>query len=332
MPDASAAVMARSPRADFLLADVGNTFAKFQLADARGRLLAPRRRILTARLSSSALIATLDRWRFRRVALCSVVPAASEILLETLAEPVALLRPGRRRRRPEQFAGVDLSRYPKRRTLGADRLANLAGALVRHGPGPMLVVSLGTAATFDALDAHGRFLGGAIAPGPDALANALHHRTALLPLLSFPVHAYGANPPRAMGLSTRAALRSAAFHGWRGMVKEMIVALCAEHPEHLGHDCPRGIKVVATGGVAPRLARDVPELKTVDPDLTMTGLLAIARAGGLSAHRRRGRRCPSTRATASVSPGLLAAAENDDLSSSAATYPDHTLPLAGLTD
>lgn len=317
-----------SPRADFLLADIGNTFAKFQLADARGRLLAPRRQVLTARLGPATLIETLGQWRYQRVALCSVVPPAAEILLETLAEPVGTLRPGQRRQ-PAQFAGVDLSLYPKRKSLGPDRLANLAGALQRHGPGPMLVVSLGTAATFDALDARGRFLGGAIAPGPDALANALHHRTALLPLLSFPVHAYGQNPPRAMGLSTPEALRSAAFHGWRGMVKEMLAALCAEHPEHLGDDCPRGIKVVATGGVAPRLARDVPELKVVDPDLLMTGLLAIARAGGLCAHRR-----PATSRPTAVFPEPFA--ENNPPPApdepAAAPFPDHTLPLAGLTD
>ena len=314
--------MLADPRADFLLADIGNTFAKFQLADARGRLLFPRRQLLTARLSPATLIATLDRWRYRRVALCSVVPPATEILLETLAEPVGLLRPGLRRR-PEQFGGVDLSPYPKRKSLGPDRLANLVGALARHGPGPMLVVSLGTAATFDALDARGRFLGGAIAPGPDALANALHHRTALLPLLSFPVHAYGQRAPRAMGLSTKGALRSAAFHGWRGMVKEMLAALCVEHPEHLGHDCPHGIKVITTGGVAPRLARDVPELKTVDPDLTMAGLLAVARAGGLCAHRR-----PSAARPATVSPEPEGTASPEER----ATFPDHTLPLAGLAD
>ena len=316
--------MPADPRADFLLADVGNTFTKLQLADARGRLLLPRRQILTARLSPAALIGTLGHWRYRRVALCSVVPPASDVFLETLAEPVGLLRPGLRRR-PEQLAGVDLGIYPKRKSLGPDRLANLAGALVRHGPGPMLVVSLGTAATFDALDARGRFLGGAIAPGPDALANALHHRTALLPLLSFPVHAYGQHPPRALGLSTEGALRAAAFHGWRGMVKEMLAALCAEHPEHLGHDCPHGLKVIATGGVAPRLARDVPELKTVDPDLTMAGLLAVARAGGLCAHRR-----PSAPRSAAVSPGQP---ENDPPPDPAASpFPDHTLPLAGLAD
>lgn len=312
-----------SPRADFLLADLGNTFSKFQLADARtGRLLGPRRHLLTAALSPATLIATLDRWRYRRVALCSVVPAASEILYETLAEPVGTLRPGLRRT-PEQLAGVDLSLYPNRKSLGPDRLANLAGAWSRHAPGPMLVVSLGTAATFDALDAGGRFLGGAIAPGPDALANAIHHRTALLPLLAFPTHAYGAHPPPALGLSTREALRSAAFHGWRGMVKEILHALCREHAGRLGPDCPGDTKIIATGGVAPRLALDVPELRTLDADLLFAGLLAIARAGGLSSRRPGGQPL-----TTREQPDVADAAD-----APSTPLPDeHTLPLAGLSD
>jgi type III pantothenate kinase len=310
-------------RADFLLVDIGNTFTKFQLASA-GRLRSARRKMLTAELTSSRMIALLDDWRYKRIALCSVVPAATEIIAETLPEPLFVLKPGSRRT-PAQFGGVDLSAYPRRSKLGADRLANLAGAVRRHGPGPLLVVSLGTAATFDVLDARARFLGGVIAPGPDALANALHHRTALLPLLAFPAHAYSSPAPPAIGRSTQDALRSAAFHGWRGMVKEIIAAICAEQSARLGFpsdgDCLDRLKVVATGGVAARLARDVPELQHVDPDLALDGLRSIAAAGGLCAVRR-------VRVSAVA---VVAETADGGATSSNAVYKDeHTLPLAGL--
>jgi type III pantothenate kinase len=317
--------MPAAARADFLLIDIGNTFTKFQLASAT-RLQGARRKLLTAELTSSRVIALLDRWSYRRVALCSVVPAASEVVAETLPEPLFTLKAGARRT-PAQLGGVDLSAYPRRAKLGPDRLANLAGALRRHGPGPLLVVSLGTAATFDVLDARGRFLGGVIAPGPDALANALHHRTALLPLLAFPAHAYSSPAPPALGLSTQDALRSAAFHGWRGMVKEIVHAICEEQSARLGFpsdgDCTARLKVVATGGVAARLAQDVPELKQIDPDLALDGLRIIAAAGGLSAVRRTR---PSVGTDEETAPGI-----SDSTPPSSAVHKDeHTLPLAGL--
>ncbi|MBV9659276.1 MAG: type III pantothenate kinase [Verrucomicrobia bacterium] len=309
-------------RADFLLIDIGNTFTKLQLADAAG-LHGARRRVPTPELTPSRLIATLGRWRYRRVALCSVVPAATEIIAETLAEPALILKAGARRA-AAQFGGVDLRGYSHRHKLGADRLANLAGALGRHGPGPLLVVSLGTAATFDVLDAEARFLGGVIAPGPDALANALHHRTALLPLLAFPTHAYASPAPPALGLSTEGALRAAAFHGWRGMVKEILHAICEEHAARLGFathgDCTTKIKIVSTGGVAARLAQDVPELQIIDAGLTLDGLRRIALAGGLSLLRRP-RVAAGADANRPVSEATISARSGGD---------DNTLPLAGL--
>ncbi len=120
-----------SPRADFLLVDIGNTFTKFQLASTDRLRRGVRRKLLTAELTPSRVIALLDRWSFRRVALCSVVPTATEVIAETLPEPLFTLKPGARRS-AAQFGGVDLSAYPRRNKLGPDRLANLC----RRAPPP----------------------------------------------------------------------------------------------------------------------------------------------------------------------------------------------------
>ncbi len=179
------------------------------------------------------------------------------------------------------------------------------------------------------LDADARFIGGVIAPGPDALANALHHRTALLPLLAFPAHAYSSPAPPALGQSTQEALRAAAFHGWRGMVKEIIAAICAEQSARLGFpsdgDCTARLKIVATGGVAARLAQDVPELQRVDPDLALDGLRVIAAAGGLSTVRR-----PRPGGLVSASETAADDADASPGGERAALPDEHTLPLAGL--
>ena len=146
--------------ADFLLIDIGNTSAKLRLADGR-RLLAAARRLHTAALlapgGAAALKKMLVGWKYGRAVLSSVVPEAARVVAELL--------PGVLPIDARTDSGVDLRGYPGRKTLGADRIANMAGALVRHGPGPLVVVDFGTAATFNALDARGHFLGGVIAPG-----------------------------------------------------------------------------------------------------------------------------------------------------------------------
>ena len=145
--------------ATFLLIDLGNTSAKLRLARPAA-LLGKTRRLPTATLlapgGADALQETLAGWRYGRAVLSSVVPAAARIVAATL--------PGTLTIHGGLPTGVDLRGYPGAKTLGADRLANLAGALDRHGPGPLLVVDFGTAATFNVLDARGRFLAERLRP------------------------------------------------------------------------------------------------------------------------------------------------------------------------
>lgn len=252
--------------AEFLLVDIGNTTVKLRRATAR-RLVGATVRLPTAGLTAPALIRALGRWRYRRVVLSSVAPAAADVVVHTLPEPVLSVSARL------VLGGVDVSGYPGLRTLGADRLANLAGALSRHTPGPMIVVDLGTAATFNALDGAGRFLGGAIAPGLGMLAGALHEHTAGLPL----VRMTEAAAP-AVGRNTREAMAAGVWHGFRGLVREILAELHRE----LGP-----WKVVATGGNARRLAAALPGTATIDPDLTLHGLRII---GAHNAAPRRSRR------------------------------------------
>ena len=166
-------------QAEFLVIDLGNTAAKLRLARV-GSLLGETRRVPTATLLSSAGPAALQDalagWDFGRAILSSVVPDATRVI-EGGVPPDKLLRVS-----PELDTGVDLRGYPGKATLGQDRIANMAGALARHGPGLLIVVDFGTAATFNALDAKGRFLGGVIAPGWTAVSGYLPSRAAQLPL------------------------------------------------------------------------------------------------------------------------------------------------------
>lgn len=254
--------MPSTPRTSFLLIDIGNTTAKLRLAtpDAlRGKT----RRLPTADLLAAdgpaALQKALAGWRYNytRTLFSSVVPAASRTVLAALPDATPLTS--------RLDTGVDLRGYPGRKTLGADRLANLAGALARHGPPPLIVVDFGTAATFNVLDARGRFLGGTIAPGLASMTGYLPARAAQLP----PIRLSGPLPT-AIGRSTPAAMRAGALLGYRGLVQEILDRLRAE----LGDPSTR---FIATGGDAAFLASslDLP-FNIVDPNLTLHGLRVIA--------------------------------------------------------
>lgn len=73
--------------------------------------------------------------------------------------------------------------YATPHTLGMDRIA-LATAAFYHNPnGNTLVIDMGTCITYDLVNDHGEYLGGAISPGLGMRYRAMHEQTAKLPML-----------------------------------------------------------------------------------------------------------------------------------------------------
>jgi type III pantothenate kinase len=151
---------------------------------------------------------------------------------------------------------------------GADRLVNGAAAFLLFG-GPLVVVDAGTAVTTTAVTADGRYLGGAIAPGPGIALEALTARTERLPAVALEA------PEGPIGDDTPAALRAGAVLGFAGLVDR----LARDAARALAPD--GGARIYLTGGHAPLLAPylTVPHQRV--PDLTLKGLrLLFARARG----------------------------------------------------
>jgi type III pantothenate kinase len=155
------------------------------------------------------------------------------------------------------LTGVGLD-YPKPGTIGPDRLSNAIAARQRFGA-PSIVVDFGTAVTFDVVNRRGDYVGGIIAPGLAAMTDYLHEKTALLPRIRI------REIRSAIGKSTEEAMLVGAVHGYRGLVRELIRELKQELKS------PR-LPVVATGGYARLMASKLPEIRAVDPLLTLDGL------------------------------------------------------------
>jgi type III pantothenate kinase len=152
--------------------------------------------------------------------------------------------------------GID---YPQPGQIGADRLADAVGAVVRHGA-PVAVADFGTALTFDVVDRRGSYIGGIIAPGLPLMTGYLHEKTAKLPR----VELRGAIPD--WGDSTENAMKLGAKLGHRGMVREIIEFVRSK----TGNDT----FFCATGGYASWALEGVEGI-SVEPDLTLFGLGSI---------------------------------------------------------
>jgi type III pantothenate kinase len=240
---------------DYLLVDISNSYAKFAFASTR-RVLAPTR-IATSELSSGVVARFLGKQNVGKMVVCSVVPPKNSAILKAAGKKVNVIWLDWKLK-----LGVEID-YPKPQSIGADRLANAAAVTALYGF-PAIVVDFGTAVTFDIVSGRRAYIGGVIAPGLEAMTNFLYRRTALLPKLSLK------EPRRAVGKSTVQAMLSGAVFGYRGLVRQILTQVRAEQFSH------KKVHVVATGGYAPLIARRLPEIDVVHPNLTLEGLRIVA--------------------------------------------------------
>ena len=244
----------RKATSDYLLIDISNSFTKFAFASSTR--LSATVRVPTAALSSKRVGEILRSRNARRIIVCSVVPKKNAILQKAAKNIPVLFVDSK----TKLGVGID---YPAPGSIGADRLANAAAVAELYGC-PAIVVDFGTAVTFDVVSAERDYMGGVIAPGLEAMTNFLYQRTALLPKLT--LH----EPSRAIGKTTRAAMMSGAVFGYRGLVREILNRIALEAFPR------RKVKIVATGGYAELIGKQLPEIIAIHPNLTLEGLRIIA--------------------------------------------------------
>jgi type III pantothenate kinase len=248
-----------------LLFDIGNTHTHLGLANAR-RVVRQTNVPTQAWFNGEIKDAVLDfvgRAPVDGAVLCSVVPRVTPLVLKIVW---LLWKLDALELTPRTLRGVGID-YPKPRTIGPDRLANAVAAR-QHFGAPVVVVDFGTAVTFDVVDRRGNYIGGVIAPGLEVMTDYLHEKTALLPKIKI------REANSAVGKSTEQAMLAGAVHGYRGLIRELVLKLKKELK------APR-LPVVATGGYARLIASRLPEISAVDPKLTLEGLRLVwlARSG-----------------------------------------------------
>jgi type III pantothenate kinase len=247
-----------------LVVDIGNTNISvgiFDYEDGTGAL-AQHWRISTHREQTSDELAVVLRSLFDQegrsseqvtdVILSSVVPPSQPIWERVCSklfgrEPI-VVGPGIRTGMPV--------RYENPREVGADRIVNAVASFELYG-GPIIAVDFGTATTFDCISELGEYLGGVICPGIHVSMEALFDRASKLHRVEI------ARPKSVIGKTTTGALQSGLLYGYAGMVDSMVERIRSE----LGD-----ARVIATGGLARRIADESEAIEQVVPFLTLEGL------------------------------------------------------------
>jgi type III pantothenate kinase len=165
--------------------------------------------------------------------------------------------------------------FPER--VGIDRLLNAVSAnAIRLLQQPAVIVSTGTASTVDYVSARGAFQGGAILPGFELSAKALHDYTALLPLIN--TQELGEVPPVPIGRNTQQAIQSGIYWGHVGAVKELVARLVdaggASQTDLSAAEAPL---ILLTGGAAPMLRDHLPPSTQYEPHLVLQGMVLSLR-------------------------------------------------------
>jgi type III pantothenate kinase len=152
--------------------------------------------------------------------------------------------------------------HPER--VGLDRLLDaLAANSRRPAHTSAVIVDAGSAVTVDLVDQEGVFRGGVIFPGFRLMSLALHHHTALLPLVEMPDQA-----PPLVGTSTTAAIRSGIFRAVAGGIRQALEEMREVGP----------VVVFLTGGDGRVLHPVLGEEVMYWPEMTLEGIRLAAEA------------------------------------------------------
>ncbi len=145
--------------------------------------------------------------------------------------------------------------------IGTDLVANAVASYHKYGPLTM-VIDFGTALTFTTIGADKTIKGVAIAPGLQTAVSALAGKTAQLPQIHL------TPPPSVLGENTIHAIQSGVVFGFTGLVDSIVNRTEQELNESL--------TVVATGGLSSVIAPLTSRIKTIEPMLTLDGLVLIS--------------------------------------------------------
>ncbi len=145
-----------------------------------------------------------------------------------------------------------------KRELGSDRIANVM-AVKKNYKYPAIVVDFGTATTFDIIDKKGNYDGGLITPGINLSLETLYKKTSKLPLVNFK------KKKEVIGKTSISAIENGIYWGYVGLVTFLINKIKKRFDNNTF--------CISTGGLAKVISNEIKEIKKIDENLTILGLI-----------------------------------------------------------
>jgi type III pantothenate kinase len=229
--------------------DIGNTLSKVGIFE--GEVLLKNASFPNEDLQ--AIKAYVGANQAEHIILSSVAKSSSELvnILKGVA-PIILLS----HETPLPFS----NNYKTPQTLGMDRVAGVAGALHFFPNTNCLVIDAGTCITYDFVSKEGIYQGGSISPGLHMRLKAMHEFTGKLPLLTYQ------EIEDWIGKDTQTSMLTGVI--W-GMLNE-INGFITRYDEAFGE-----LKVIITGGDAPKFVKHLKNNVFAEPNLLLFGLNKI---------------------------------------------------------
>ncbi|MBP8975564.1 MAG: type III pantothenate kinase [Bacteroidetes bacterium] len=246
----------------FLAVDIGNTHTVIALWNGKEWLQEKR---ISSALTSSEIEQEIHSWlknqctkvHINGIGISSVVPAITSSISVGLEKETGI--------RPLLIsANLDLGikiNYEDPQTLGVDRICSSVAGYTKYG-GPIIVIDLGTATTYNCITSRGEFIGGVIGAGVETSMLSLSQRAAQLPLVPLEL------PTTALNTNTIASIQAGILYGAIDAMESMLGRLSKEMARY-EEATPT---VIATGGFSSLISNYSKTIHHVEPMLVLDGI------------------------------------------------------------
>jgi len=243
----------------YLIGDIGNTNIKICLFNSK--LISVKKiNFSTSSLNKKYLYNNLKflkkyKNRIDTILFSSVVPKLFKLIKKILKKIITI--------RCLELKNCNLNKFVKikvnRNQIGSDRLANAISAI--DNKNNFIVIDFGTATNFDVIIKN-QYIGGILAPGVQLSLNNLVDRASLIQNTKLE------KIKNVIGKSTNTAIRSGFYHGYSGLIDNIIKLIIKQ--------TGKSFKIILTGGLAHLFKNSIKRKAIIKKDLTINGILKVA--------------------------------------------------------
>ena len=244
----------------YLIGDIGNTDIKICLFDKNCKSV--KKLILKTNLISNKYLASnlnfLMKYsgKINIILFSSVVPPIYSVIRKFLKNKL--------KKKCIELKQLNLNKLVKimvnKKQVGSDRISNAIGIINKKSN--YIILDFGTATTFDVV-IKDKYLGGVIAPGVNLSLKTLISKASLIPPVNL------SKISKIVGTNTSSAVKSGFYWGYAGLIDNVIKLIIKQTNKRF--------KIILTGGLANLFKNTIKGKIEVKKDLTINGLLKVAK-------------------------------------------------------